>query len=129
MPWRFIRTIAVLVILMIFVMLNTQNACDLNFGFKVLPHVPVYLTVFFSFVLGLLSSLPFFILGILKKRPAKEKQPGTKNDVKEKQAVTQVSPQVGTQGSPQVSPKGRLKGRSKSRPQETPQENSPYGID
>lgn len=105
MPWGFIRTIAVLVVLMIFVMLNTGNKCDLNFFGLKLHDVPVYLTVFFSFVLGLLGSLPFLILGILKKRPKKEKQSGLKYEAKEKQAA------------------------AREIPPETPQENSPYGID
>ena len=67
MPWRLIGIIAVLAVLLGFIGFNLDNTCDLSLGFTVFSGVPVYLTVFVSFMLGLLCSLPFFVLGILKK--------------------------------------------------------------
>jgi hypothetical protein len=45
----------------VFISLNLDNKCDINLGFKTAHDIPVYLTVFISSALGLLSSLPFFI--------------------------------------------------------------------
>jgi uncharacterized integral membrane protein len=113
MPWRFIGTIAALVIIMIFVAFNIHNSCDLSVVFTTIPDVPVYLTVFFSYVLGLLSFLPFFVLGVLKKHPKKEKQSedsaNKTSNTKGKRAITRKPPQ-------------------ETQP-DTPKEDSPYGID
>ena len=78
MPWRLIGIIVILAILLGFIGLNVGNTCDLSLGFKVFTGIPVYITVFASFMLGLLFSLPFFIFGTLKRKPKKEKIPKVK---------------------------------------------------
>ena len=75
MPWRLLVLIVILGILLGFIGFNLNNTCDLSLGFKVFKGVPVYLTVFASFMLGLVSSLPFLIFGRLKKKMKKEKPP------------------------------------------------------
>lgn len=75
MPWRLLVLIVVFGILLGFIGFNLNNTCDLSLGFKVFEGVPVYLTVFASFMLGMVSSLPFLILGSLKKKMKKEKTP------------------------------------------------------
>ena len=86
MPWRLIGIIVILAVLLGFIGFNLQNTCDLSLGFKVFRGVPVYLTVFVSFMLGMLCTLPFFIVGALKKRPKKEKS------LKEQPLETAVTP-------------------------------------
>jgi hypothetical protein len=52
-------------------MFNLDKRCDISFGFTVIKDVPVFLTVFCSFVLGMLTTLPFiFIYQLGKKRKA-----------------------------------------------------------
>ena len=70
MPWRLIVAIAAFVILLFFVSFNLENKCDINFGFDKIQDVPVFLTVFVSFIFGFLSTLPFVIrAGIKRKKP------------------------------------------------------------
>jgi uncharacterized membrane protein YciS (DUF1049 family) len=68
MPWRLIVFIIVLAVFLGFIGLNLSNTSNLSFGFKEFTNVPVYLTIFISFALGLISSLPFIIFGSVKKR-------------------------------------------------------------
>jgi uncharacterized integral membrane protein len=80
MPWRFIGFIVVFVIFLAFITLNLGNKCDINFGFTKFESVPVFLTIFISFILGFLSTLPFLI-NVRKRqkdRPIKEKKRGKK---------------------------------------------------
>jgi len=63
MPWRLILLIFVFVVFMIFMSFNLDDRyrSDINFGFKQAENIPVFLTVFVSFTLGLISSLPLLI--------------------------------------------------------------------
>jgi len=74
MPWRLLVLIIILGILLGFIGFNLNNTCDLSLGFKVFKGVPIYLTVFASFMLGMVSSLPFIIFGSLRKKMKKEKK-------------------------------------------------------
>jgi len=67
MPWRLIGIIAVLALLLGFIGLNLENASNLHLGFKEFDQVPVYITVFASFLLGLAFSIPFFVSKTMKK--------------------------------------------------------------
>ena len=100
MPWRLILIIVIFAILLSFIGFNLSNTCDISLGFKTFRSVPVFLTIFGSFVLGMIGSLPFIIFGSLKK----EKEPKT----------------------PKL--KGLFKGNDTSTT-EKPDDNGPYGID
>jgi len=69
MPWRLILTIVIFIIFMIFAAFNLgdANRCDISFGFKEFKQVPVFLTVFFSFVTGFICATPL-VLHMRKKR-------------------------------------------------------------
>ncbi|MDR2304843.1 MAG: hypothetical protein LBE10_09690 [Treponema sp.] len=77
MPWRLIGFIIIFAIFLVFIAFNLRNNCDINLIFRVFPEVPVYLTAFSSFILGMLCSIPF-ILGIRKKEGGKECAPEEK---------------------------------------------------
>ena len=68
MPWRLIGFILIFGIFLAFVAFNLGNRCDINFGFKTFSDVPVFFTVFTSFALGMLCSLPFMLRSRLKKK-------------------------------------------------------------
>jgi len=76
MPWRFLVFLVVFGVFLAFITFNLDNKCDISFGFTVIPNVPVFLTVFISYVLGLLCSMPFiFRAGIKRARiPVKDKK-------------------------------------------------------
>jgi uncharacterized integral membrane protein len=61
MPWRLIGFILLLAVFLVFIVFNLDNTCDVSFGFKVIPQVPVYLTALSSFVLGLLWAIPSLV--------------------------------------------------------------------
>jgi len=103
MPWRLIGIIVVLVVLLGFIGLNLENTCNLSLGFHTFENVSVLLTVFVSFILGLLFSLPFFFLG---KKPKKGKIAG-----KDKKTASKEEGSEAGEAAP-----------------EAPKE-SPYGID
>ncbi|MDR1389487.1 MAG: hypothetical protein LBJ31_05865 [Treponema sp.] len=74
MPWRMLGLILVLAVLLVFIGSNLDNRCDLSIGFVKFESVPIYFTVFASFMLGMLCSLPFIIFKSFKKakKPAFE---------------------------------------------------------
>jgi uncharacterized integral membrane protein len=59
MPWRLIGFIIIFGIFLVFIAFNLDNRCDISFGFRVFQGVPVFLTAFSSFVLGMLCAIPF----------------------------------------------------------------------
>ncbi|MDR2053713.1 MAG: hypothetical protein LBP80_09885 [Treponema sp.] len=61
MPWRLIGFIVLFAVFLVFIGLNLENHSDISFGFAKLPDVPVYLTAFSSFVLGMLWAVPYVI--------------------------------------------------------------------
>jgi uncharacterized integral membrane protein len=87
MPWRLIGFIILFGILLIFITLNLGNTCNISFGFKTFNDVPVFLTAFCAFALGLLCAIPLSLSLRLKKKtkrqgklssPQEEKKSGKK---------------------------------------------------
>lgn len=68
MPWRLILFIIFLVCISLFIGYNLENACNVNFGFKQFDNVPVYLTVLFSVVAGVLITIPFTFSHMYKEK-------------------------------------------------------------
>jgi hypothetical protein len=85
MPGRLIFFIFILAIILFFIGFNLGEdyKCNINFGFAVLQQVPVFFTIFVSFALGLLCSLPFIIKAkkrndtIKDLKPVKDDFPGS----------------------------------------------------
>ncbi|MDR2210138.1 MAG: hypothetical protein LBO65_01525 [Spirochaetaceae bacterium] len=73
MPWRLFGLIVVVGILLAFIGFNLDNTCDISFGFVSVAGVPVFLTIFVSFMLGMLCTLPFILFKALQKKPKQEK--------------------------------------------------------
>jgi uncharacterized integral membrane protein len=72
MLWRLISLITILVVLLAFIGFNLTNTCNISFGFTVMDNVPVYVTVFASFVLGMLVSVPFLVSFAVRKKSPKD---------------------------------------------------------
>ena len=66
-PWRLIIFIAIFAVFLVFISFNLENKCDINFGFAALKDVPVFITIFSSFVLGLFCAIPL-VVHIKKRR-------------------------------------------------------------
>ncbi|GHV39554.1 hypothetical protein AGMMS49546_11810 [Spirochaetia bacterium] len=75
MPWRLIGIILLFAVFLIFIGLNLDNRCDIRYWFTQnakIADVPVFITAFASFVLGMLLTIPFIISIRLKKKPKGE---------------------------------------------------------
>ena len=71
MPWRLIFVIVIFAVFLAFVTFNLDNKCDVNFGVAKVTDVPVFLSIFISFILGLFFALP---IGFTIRKKRKEKQ-------------------------------------------------------
>ncbi|MDR0377987.1 MAG: hypothetical protein LBH70_09370 [Spirochaetaceae bacterium] len=73
MPWRLIGFVLLFGILLVFITLNLGNTCNISFGFKTISDVPVFLTVFCAFAVGLLCAIPlsFSVRQRKKAKPGK----------------------------------------------------------
>ena len=74
MPWRLIGFIIILGIFLVFIAFNLDNKCDINVVFHTFKDVPVFLTAFASFVLGMLCAVPLAVSLRLKKKNKGEKE-------------------------------------------------------
>ncbi|MCL2186653.1 MAG: hypothetical protein FWB86_12505 [Treponema sp.] len=72
MPWRLIIFIVIFAIFLVFVTFNLNNKCDISFGFTKLSEVPVFITIFSSFVLGFFCALPL-IYHIRKRKTERQR--------------------------------------------------------
>jgi uncharacterized integral membrane protein len=77
MPWRLIGFIIIFAVFLIFIAFNLQNNCDINLVFRVFPEVPVYLTAFSSFILGMFCAIPFILI-VKKEKDGKKFSPEEK---------------------------------------------------
>jgi len=69
---RLISIILVLAIFLAFIVLNIDNKSDISFGFKKATDIPVYISVLFAFLLGMVFALPFsFSLFMRLKKSSK----------------------------------------------------------
>jgi uncharacterized integral membrane protein len=76
MPWRLIGFILLFGIFVIFIASNLDNRCNIGFGPWERENVPVFLTAFVSFALGLFCAIPFIIsFGRKKKEKGKPEAP------------------------------------------------------
>ena len=58
MPWRLVRWVVFIGLLVLFIIFNMGNLCTISFGLVTLRDVPVYLLVLISFGLGMAAALP-----------------------------------------------------------------------
>jgi len=68
-----VEFIVIFAVFLLFVIFNLNNKCDINFGFKKINDIPVYITALIAFLAGMLCTLPMF-LG-LKKKKKSDKSP------------------------------------------------------
>ena len=62
MPWRLIIAIVIFAVFLVFAAFNADNKCNIEFGFGlVIENVPVFITIFTSFVIGLVCSVPLIL--------------------------------------------------------------------
>jgi len=83
MPWRLVVFILIFAVFLAFITFNLENKCKISFGFYTTPNeISVFITVFVSFFLGMLSTVPF-ILFSKKKRRDKEKEKSLREKIQD----------------------------------------------
>ena len=111
---RLISIIIVLVIFLAFIVLNIDNKSDVSFGpIKKFVDIPIYISILFSFVLGMVFALPFsFSLFMRLKKNSKTELPAA--------------------GKKKRWGKDKNKGADEDTPtvvEEINKDSSPYGVD
>jgi hypothetical protein len=105
---RLLAFILIFALFLAFIVFNLENKSDISFGFISLEGIPVFLTVFSSFVLGMLFAVPF-ILGSKRKK------------------LPHAGPPAAVPPAKQLW--GSKKQKNHPETDEIKKENSPYGID
>jgi uncharacterized integral membrane protein len=114
MSWKLVGLILLLVIFLTFIGFNLGNRCDISFGFTTLSSVPVFITAFSSFILGLVCAIPIALSSRIrraKKASSAQKLPEGRKKKRGKSG-----------GGEEVLPDQELK-------TPIPEEHTPYGID
>jgi uncharacterized integral membrane protein len=102
MPWKLIGFIVFFGILLAFIGLNLNNSCDISFGFTTIPAVPIYLTVFSAFVLGLLCTVPLIVSLMFKKPKSRDDARGVQKRKSGKKTNKPEDAPSAEDGSPDV---------------------------
>ena len=55
---RLIVFIVIFAVFLGFIVLNLNHKCDISFGFKTFEEVPIFISIFVSFVIGMLVAIP-----------------------------------------------------------------------
>ncbi|MFI3257577.1 MAG: hypothetical protein R3Y36_04695 [Spirochaetales bacterium] len=96
MPWKLVLFLLCLVAATFFIGFNLENTCTISFGFTTFENVPVFFTVFISFMLGSIVILPFMIRPrrpqakkseVAEKIPTEKKTPNVLSRIKSKQKI------------------------------------------
>ena len=117
--WRLIVFIFFCAIVLVFIVFNLENKSDVSFGFHTFNDIPVFLTAFSSFVLGMLFAVPFVLsFGRRRKKPSPDTLPGEGGPKKWWGAKNK-----------KPSDTDRLERDTPSSTNEIKKEDSPYGID
>jgi len=72
--WRLVVFIILFVAFFLFIVFNLENKTNISFGFTVYENIPVFVTAFFSFIAGMLCTLPFVFRS--RRKPGTEKGKG-----------------------------------------------------
>ncbi len=73
MNWKLIYFLLIVLFLGLFAGFNMKNSCDISLIFYTFENVPVYVSNIFSFLIGLILTIPFFF-GSKKKKTVNEKK-------------------------------------------------------
>jgi hypothetical protein len=101
---RIIVFIFIFVFFLAFIVLNLENKCDVSLGFTTIKNFPIFLSVLFSFVLGMFVTVPMILFSKKKPKPSE---------------LTEETPKFGPFKKAEI----------KSLPDDIKKEDSPYGID
>ncbi len=74
MPWKVIYFLLIVLCFALFAGFNMKNTSDINLIFWNLQQIPIYISNLFSFLIGIVIIMPFFIGNKKKLKKEKMKQ-------------------------------------------------------
>lgn len=77
MPWRMIRFLLIIAVVIVFIGLNAGNRSDISFWFNgkaSFTDVPIYFSLFGAYVLGAVSVIPFALNSSMIKYKKRRKE-------------------------------------------------------
>ena len=122
---RLIAVILIFAIFLAFIIFNLgpDYVSNVNVGFTILNDIPVYLTAFSSFVLGMVFSVPFVLsLGKRRKKSSQDEGPDSSS-----RGGETLEPRL--LQDPADKKASKKKGRKSPPVDVIKKENSSYGID
>jgi uncharacterized integral membrane protein len=94
--WRLIGFILIFAVFLAFIVFNLNNRCDVSFGFTSVTDMPVFITAFVSFFLGMLCAVPFF--ASFRRKKQKNQAADVPAETGKKWGPKSKTPAGGTQG-------------------------------
>lgn len=95
-PWKMIFFLAILAVVVFFAGFNITNVSDISFGFYTLLDVPIFLSLFISFIAGALIMIPF----VARKKRTRGRKERIKEDPKPPEEVIPEIPAMDESDSP-----------------------------
>ena len=80
MNWKLIYFLLIVLFLGLFAGFNMKNSCDISLIFYTFENVPVYVSNIFSFLIGLILTIPFLFRSKKKKTVNEKKETFTASD-------------------------------------------------
>ena len=68
MPWRMAFFLIILALVVFFAGFNITNVSDISFGFYTIENVPIFISLFISFLVGTLVMIPFVAKSKVKSK-------------------------------------------------------------
>jgi uncharacterized integral membrane protein len=119
MPWRMIVFLIVLGLVVFFASFNITNVSDISFGVTELKDIPIFVSLFISFLIGAVVMLPFvFAKG--KKNAKKKREEATPEQSVQATAIVPETKRA--KKEKKIKPAGRKLRRKKSRSADIPTE-------
>ncbi|HNY21530.1 MAG TPA: hypothetical protein PKO22_05195 [Treponemataceae bacterium] len=72
MPWKLVSFLSVLVVITLFIGFNLENRCDVSLIVYTYKNVPIFVSLLFAYVVGALTTIPFFLASGTKRRNSKK---------------------------------------------------------
>jgi uncharacterized integral membrane protein len=84
MPWKLILSLILMTLLIVFAGFNLDNKSSISFGFAEISDVPIFISLFFAFLAGIIVTSPFIFMQKRKvRKKLKENQPDYSPDYNE----------------------------------------------
>lgn len=80
MPIRLILFLIIAGILIVFAGFNAGNTSDISFGFTTIHDVPIFVSLFAAFALGIIFTLPLITVARFKRRKSRKESSKDKQD-------------------------------------------------